>query len=145
MGAVGQGLLDVGGLGGPETSNRLVGMACCQRPAATSPARLSVMVEAASGAIWQGHQGQGARLAAIGQQYERPGIGDGARAVGNTRLTDVEQIVLPARELACGVSTDRPAQAAATASCQRPPWPQARLVTPSSSSQAARSRARLLP
>ena len=44
MGAVGQGLLDVGGLGGPETSSRLVGMACCQRPASTSPARLSAMV-----------------------------------------------------------------------------------------------------
>ena len=43
---------------GRETSNRLVGMACCQRPAATSPARLSVMVEAASRAIWQGAPGQ---------------------------------------------------------------------------------------
>ena len=87
-------------LEGPETSNRLVGMACCQCPAATSPARLSAMVEAASRAIWQGAPGIGCaarrHLAATpGCRYRR-----WPRAVGDARLTNVKQIVFPARELA---------------------------------------------
>ncbi|MNY18426.1 hypothetical protein D3C86_1518050 [compost metagenome] len=42
-----------------------------------------------------GHQGEGARLAAIRQQHQGAGVGDGARTVGDARLTNVKQIVLP--------------------------------------------------
>ena len=126
-------------LEGPETSNRLVGMACCQCPAATSPARLSAMVEAASRAIWQGAPGIGCaarrHLAATpGCRYRR-----WPRAVGDARLTNVKQIVFPARELARRGQHRAPGTGDRDRRLPAAPWPQARCVIASPSSQTARS------